>query len=836
MSVEPTLVTYQPWTRLKIPKRIDKALESLFNKILEKYVYNLWYNDLSKNEAFVDELRVIMRHITAAVLRRSQKIDIPSLILQKLLKTTLQHLHFYLNARKLYNSDVDEDIQQFVLKKYRPCCLHKAMYTRKAESEYLRKILDGIFPLVLPNKSLHCRPIYTLAREILAGLILLPLMDVLANPDFLNFLLLTFLSSDTNTDNGNIRPEMTPILQNFSKPRNTKKSSLSLQLKEIREDQEIFYLFMQFMKKEAAVNFLQFYTLADNLNENLIRPDLKVEDLQCIHDDVRQLFESFMQRDVLGSIPFDEEIIEEFREIANGPPEDVIKLQTTTAYFRAYEYTITILEKEFLPKFHHSDEYFQLLCGERLKKPDSLSSSRNNSKAKAENAGLSKISNRLKGVFRTTNVMDGKPLDDLIDYGGEEADPIMGIEDRLDGTEFSDQVMEATSPLHDLSNWRVCIVDILEKYDQEKKPFWTFVLELRRIDRLDFPCTDKEMCDPPMWKVERRYHEFYVLESRLQEFHGDNIPPNLNLPPKKTFGTSRKDFLASKKKEFEEYLQNLLTLPVLKGSELLHTFLKSNSKFTSSILPDINDVGKLVRTKAMKLVKEKGQHLESFLHSFVSSTEAGKPKPSRNNDSDSDAVSISSEKMVNSIYENNAESASLTSFETSFSSLQPHMKQKHDKCLAPSINSVFDAIFYLAKYLFGVSQAILQFFVVARMFLKNTFDNLMDYKLGEKLDYVFHENQLSKLIKMLEDTLFNENNFPRSEEEKKERCKKTLCELQDSIPKIFSIGIGKDKIKKDTKILFELFQQPKLNKQLSYLLLDDVITELFPELKEENDC
>lgn len=139
----------------------------------------------------------------------------------------------------------------------------------------------------------------------------------------------------------------------------------------------------------------------------------------------------------------------------------------------------------------------------------------------------------------------------------------------------------------------------------------------------------------------------------------------MNLPPKKTFGTSRKDFLASKKKDFEEYLQNLLTLPVLKGSELLYTFLKSNSKFTSSILPDINDVSKLVRTKAMKLVKEKGQHLESFLHSFVSSTEAGKPKPrqeyhfmeiffifnsknffySRNNDSDSDAVSISSEKV-----------------------------------------------------------------------------------------------------------------------------------------------------------------------------------------------
>ena len=59
--------------------------------------------------------------------------------------------------------------------------------------------------------------------------------------------------------------------------------------------------------------------------------------------------------------------------------------------------------------------------------------------------------------------------------------------------------------------------------------------------------------EPSNWQVERRYHEFYVLEQKLTEFHGEF--EEAILPPKKAFGTKSKDFLEAKRESFETYLQ-----------------------------------------------------------------------------------------------------------------------------------------------------------------------------------------------------------------------------------------------------------------------------------------
>ena len=90
--------------------------------------------------------------------------------------------------------------------------------------------------------------------------------------------------------------------------------------------------------------------------------------------------------------------------------------------------------------------------------------------------------------------------------------------------------------------------------------------------------------DDLTWVVERRYDEFYALESKLTEFHGEF--EDAKLPPKaKIFlgliGAGRGlDVMQSKMRVFEEYLQKLLSKSSLKESDLLFTFLTSNEEFT----------------------------------------------------------------------------------------------------------------------------------------------------------------------------------------------------------------------------------------------------------------
>ena len=55
------------------------------------------------------------------------------------------------------------------------------------------------------------------------------------------------------------------------------------------------------------------------------------------------------------------------------------------------------------------------------------------------------------------------------------------------------------------------------------------------------------------WQVGRRYNEFYVLEQKLTEFHGEF--EDARIPPKKSFGTKNPEFLESKIKDFQQYLQ-----------------------------------------------------------------------------------------------------------------------------------------------------------------------------------------------------------------------------------------------------------------------------------------
>ncbi|XP_077862819.1 sorting nexin-14-like [Saccoglossus kowalevskii] len=104
--------------------------------------------------------------------------------------------------------------------------------------------------------------------------------------------------------------------------------------------------------------------------------------------------------------------------------------------------------------------------------------------------------------------------------------------------------------------------------------------------------------------------------------------------------------------------------------------------------------------------------------------------------------------------------------------------------------------------------------------------------MGYKLDLVLEEEKLEFIIHILRDAIFFDNDPPRTDEEKKERLEQTFVELKKFIPKIFSLAIGEDQFDSGSKVILDLLQYPKLNKQLSYVLLDIALLELFPELEE----
>ncbi|KAF7652169.1 hypothetical protein LDENG_00100740 [Lucifuga dentata] len=583
----PTLLleNYQPWLNLKVFSKVDASVAEVFELVLENFVYP-WYRDITDDEACVDELRMTFRFFASVLVRRAQKVDVPAVFADKVTKAAMKHIEIIVKAREKVKS-VD-DLQQAALDEYGPD-LHVALRSRHDELLYLRTLTQMLFPYVMPPKATDCRSLALLLREVIAGSVILPTMDFMADPDTVNLMVLIFVDNTPPETATEPPSALVPFLQKYADFSTKKASVLKLELKEIREQQDLLFRFMNFLKQEGAVHVLQFCLTVEEFNDKILSPELSDSELQRLHDEVLRIYETYCLDESIDKISFDPFIVEEIRNIAMGPYADVVKLQTMRCLFEAYEHVLSLLEKVFSPMFCHSDEYFRyLLRGAESPNRNSkinrnsfsLEEMRNPSK-RGETFGISRIGSKIKGVFKSTT-MEGAMLppcamNDVDDDMVEEATMVM--ED-----DSPTELASTAGTLRNLSAWTITIPYIDSCYEETKRErIPVFCIDVERNDR-------KEVGhETERWSVYRRYLEFYVLESKLTEFHGSFA--DAQLPSKRIIGPKNFEFLASKREEFEEYLQRLLQHPELSNSQLLADFLSPHSmesQFLDKMLPDVN--------------------------------------------------------------------------------------------------------------------------------------------------------------------------------------------------------------------------------------------------------
>ncbi|KAM6280610.1 sorting nexin-14 isoform 4-T4 [Porphyrio hochstetteri] len=771
--------------------------------------------NITDDESSVDELRGTLRFFASVLVRRIHKVDIPTVVTKKMLKAAMKHIEVIAKARqKVKNA---EFLQQAALEEYGPE-LHVALRSRRDELQYLRKLTELLFPYILPPKSTECRSLALLIREILPGSVFLPSMDFLADPDTVNHLLLIFIDDSPPEKATEPTSSLVPFLQKFAEPRNKKPSVLKLELKEIRDQQDLLFRFMNFLKQEGAVHVLQFCLTVEEFNDRILRPELSDTEKVSLHEEVQKIYKTYCLDESIDKIRFDPFIVEEIQRIAEGPYMDVVKLQTMRCLFEAYEHVLSLLENVFTPMFCHSDEYFRhLLRG--AESPTRNSKFNRTTQKRGESFGISRIGNKIKGVFKSS-AMEGAMLpnynlnegeDDFIEEG------VMVMED-----DSPEEAVSTPNTPRNLAAWKISIpyVDFFDDPSLERKD---------RKERIPVFCIDVERNDrravghePEHWSVYRRYLEFYVLESKLTEFHGTF--PDAQLPSKRIIGPKNYEFLKSKREEFQEYLQKLLQHPELSNSQLLADFLSPNggeTQFLDKMLPDVN-LGKIIKSVPGKLMKEKGQHLEPFIMNFINSCESPKPKPSRPELTILSPTSENNKKLFNDLFKNNANRSENT-----------ERRQNQNYFMeVMTVEGVYDYLMYVGRVVFRIPDWLHHLLMGGRILFKNTLELYTDYYLHYKLDQLFQEHRLVSLITLLRDAVFCENTEPRSLQDKQKRAKQTFEEMMRYIPDLIGKCIGEEAKYEGIRLLFDGMQQPVLNKQLTYVLLDIGIQELFPELSK----
>ncbi|KAI9528331.1 Sorting nexin-14, partial [Dissostichus eleginoides] len=804
----PTLLleNYQPWLDLKVPSKVDASAAEVFELVLENFVYP-WYRDITDDDACVDELRMTFRFFASVLVRRAQKVDVPAVFADKVMKAGMKHIEMIAKAHRKAQSV--EGLQQAALDEF-GADLHIALRSRKDELLYLRKLTEMLFPYVMPPKATDCRSLSLLLREVMSGSVMLPTMDFMADPETVNLLVLIFVD-DTPLDPATEPPSpLVPFLQKYADVSSKKQSVLKLDLKEIREQQDLLFRFMNFLKQEGAVHVLQFCLTVEEFNDKILSPDLSDSELQGLHEEVVRIYETYCLEESIDKISFDPFIVDEIRNIAIGPYGGVVKLQTMHCLFEAYEHVLSLLERVFTPMFCHSDEYFRHLLRGAESPTRNSRISRNMSK-RGESFGISRIGSKIKGVFRNTP-MEGAMLPP---YKMNDMDEDM--------VEEATVVMEDDSPaeppcsagsLRNLSFWSVGIpyIDLCDD-DNKRDKIPVFCIDVERNDRKEVGHETEK------WSVYRRYLEFYVLESKLTEFHGTFA--DAQLPSKRIIGPKNLDFLESKREEFEEYLQRLLQHPELSNSQLLADFLSPHSmesQFLERMLPDVN-LGKMFKSVPGKLIKEKGQNLDPFLQSFFNSCESPKAKPSRPELTILSPSNENNKKLFNDLFRNNANLSE-----------RKHNANFFEETL--SVDGMYDYMMYVGRTVFGTADWLNHALAAGRILFKNTFEAYMDQYLQSKLEQILQEHNVVSLITQLRDAVFCESSEELKPEEKQSRAKKTFEDMMNYLPDVVVKCIGQDSKYEGVRLLFDGFQQPVLNKQMTYVLLDIAVQELFPELSK----
>ncbi|XP_017774101.1 PREDICTED: sorting nexin-14-like isoform X2 [Nicrophorus vespilloides] len=800
-----------PWKQLIINKRLNDAVEHFFNRILDQFVLS-WYTIYTNDLTFVSEIKYSIKYASASIVTKFLELDIGKIITNKLIPCAIKHVDDHLcmvQIGELKNVEMNKIAVEYLGKR-----LHFAASNRNNELTYLRHLSMALIERILPSDNLKSKNYSILLREIISGWVFLPMMDVLADPNIINSLVIlitTYKSKPGDASIGTV--EDVEFLENFSKMQ-LSNSSLGTDLKTILKNPTQLYAFMQFLKKEGSVNILNFCMDVEAFNGKLLMPDLSKKQLQDLHAEALKIYNVYMDHKSIDFIGCDNGICSSLNKLLEDGVYNVAKLQTSEPLFQAYDFAFNLLETEWMPQFYHSNEFYNIICGSKatsgyskssIKSPFIIHGSpvkiRNKKYYDSNNQGaVSKISSsfgKIKGALQAKQPVEGAvyPHESRI----------------LESDHTYIEESEMYTPNRDLTAWRISIPNI-ETHQYGTKPMAMFAIHVQRIDAI----SDHEIRH---WIVHRKDQDFYTLKSKLIEFHGETEICNSPLP-------SRRNILPMeiRKRTYEDFLKKLLEKPLLKGSDLLHTFLTAKTDFSVSISASmpVVDLENIYQSVAYKLRKEKGQHLDPFMVTFLNST--GRQKNNKIEWAEvGDEVDPLSGKdsnpypktMVNKIFGDNFGVEYKRETESSSSSINP--------------NGITESLFYLLKHIFKVHTAILKLYVAVCSVGQQAIESMSRIFIDRKIKSALPQSTLAFLIKELEDVIFAKH-IPSTAEQLLERKKRAFTELDQAVPGL----LGKD-FRKGVLLLLEILQNPSYNKQLVYNLIDIVVAEMYPELDCSDD-
>ncbi|KAI9727574.1 MAG: Intermediate filament protein [Chrysothrix sp. TS-e1954] len=185
--------TYGRYTIKFIPKSLRAPFDGILDLVLRDFVHS-WYRRISTGLSFSNQIDNAVRVALAAILERCSKLDLVEVGVTRILPIFIDHMQTFADAermargKELFKDVTEHEVMATVARYKEARTLHPAAIANSptVQQKHLRRIVEATIPKVLPDYMRTSSSVHVIIREIVSCAVLLPLMQMLSDPDFIN--------------------------------------------------------------------------------------------------------------------------------------------------------------------------------------------------------------------------------------------------------------------------------------------------------------------------------------------------------------------------------------------------------------------------------------------------------------------------------------------------------------------------------------------------------------------------------------------------------------------------------------------------------------------------
>uniref|UniRef100_A0A3B4XZV7 Sorting nexin 13 n=1 Tax=Seriola lalandi dorsalis TaxID=1841481 RepID=A0A3B4XZV7_SERLL len=763
---------------------IDEPLQQVIQFALRDYI-QYWYYTLSEDESFLLEIRQTLQNALVQFSTRSKEVDWQPYFTTRLVDDFATHLRVFRKAqdRLADREDKQRDITEELVDSFfeaevemeRKICRDVVCTSHKDEEGFLRDLCELLLYLLLPPGDFHNKNMRYFLREVLARGVLLPLINQLSDPDYINqFVIWMIRDSSCNYE------AFMNILKLTDKPAELEAVKDKV-LEELQYLRSLDTAGDDFMQAAGAQAELFFWLTVEGYR---VTAQQQLEAMQGWQKDGKKqpcATKGLLKAAALG-------VYEQYLSDKASPRVQVDEVSVTTLGEKLQKddptpeifdeiqrkvYDMMLRDERYYPSFKQSPLYVRMLAElDMLKEPS----------------------------YRGSDDGDGESFN---------GSPTGSINLSLD--DLSNACHDETMHLHAfISDTGVC--------NDHGKTYALYAITVFRRNQ-----DGSEDC----WKTYRRYSDFHDFHMRITE-QFENLASILKLPGKKTFNNMDRDFLEKRKKDLNAYLQLLLNPEMVKACPTLipyvYDFLenkaysKGKGEFARKIDTFVNPLRSSMR------------NVSNAVKALPDSLAEGMTKVSDN-------MGRMSERLGQDIKQSILKVPPLlpkSEIDPEHCRVSAQLDDNVDDNIPLRVMLLLmDEVFDLKEKNQWLRRNIKN---LLQQLIRATYGDTINRKIVDHVDYLTSPEQVADYVKKFRDSYWPNGILaetpPRRDKSIRMRTRVAAkTSLLGIMPDELKHIIGADTTRKGILRVFDMFQYQPMNRRLVYVFLEGFLETMFPQYK-----